>query len=49
MARSLYRLIFFAPVFISDSWCDKVKPVAYVIGGSKGVRNTALREYKHTM
>jgi len=31
-------LFFFAPLFISDSWYDKVKPLAYVTGGSKGVR-----------
>jgi len=32
---------FFAPVFIFDSWYDKVQPLAYVIGGSKRVRNAA--------
>jgi hypothetical protein len=48
MAHSLYPLIFLR-LFISDSWYDKVKPLAYVTGDSKGVRNTALVESKDTI
>jgi hypothetical protein len=49
MAHSFYPLIFFAPVFIFDSRYDKVKPLAYVIGRSEGVRKFAVMECKDTI